>query len=157
MIDEPSWLDKTRGYIDIGMLDEAAREIGKLPQDRRVRPEALEMNIVITILKKDLDEAFRLCEEFTESYPEKHAGFIQGAYCLHAAGKTQEAIDFLQSGPKSLLGEPVYFYNLACYEVAQERNQAALTWLNQSIEMKPANRLLALKDPDLKPLWSELR
>ena len=33
MIDEPSWLDKTRGYIDIGMLDEASREIEKLPPE----------------------------------------------------------------------------------------------------------------------------
>ncbi len=156
MIDEPSWLDKTRGYIDIGMLDEASREIEKLPSEKRTSPEALEMNIVITILKKDLDEALSLCEEFTEKYPDKHAGFIQGAYCLHATKQTQDAIDFLQSGPKTLLDEPVYFYNLACYEVALERNQAALTWLNQSIEMKPANRRVALADPDLSALRSEI-
>ncbi len=71
-------------------------------------------------------------------------------------GRTQDAIDFLQSGPKSLLDEPVYFYNLACYEVAMERNQAAVTWLKQSIEMKPANRQVALKDPDLAAIRSEI-
>lgn len=156
MIDEPSWLDKTRGYIDIGMLDEASLEIEKLPPNQRVKSEAQEMEIVITILKKDLDEALTLCETLAEQHPGKHAGFIQGAYCLHASGKAQDAIDFLQSGPKSLLDEPVYFYNLACYEVAMERNQAALTWLNQSIEMKPANRQLALKDPDLQAIRSDI-
>ncbi|MEC5127373.1 hypothetical protein VSU19_11470 [Verrucomicrobiales bacterium BCK34] len=156
MINEPSWLDKARGYIDIGMLDEASAAIESLPEARRVTPEAKEMNIVISILKKDLDEAFTLCEEFSEEHPEHHAGFIQGAYCLHAQGRTQNAIDFLQSGPKTLLEEPVYFYNLACYEVALERSQAALTWLNQSIEMKPANRQLALKDPDLALIRSEI-
>ena len=156
MIDEPSWLEKTRGYIDIGMLDEASREIENLPTDQRVSAEALEMQIVITILKKDLGAALVICEALAEQHPEKHAGYIQGAYCLHASGKSQDAIDFLQSGPKSLLDEPVYFYNLACYEVAMDRNQAALTWLNQSIEMKPANRQMALKDPDLKPIRSDI-
>lgn len=156
MMNEPSWLDKTRGYIDIGMLDEASQAIESLPKARRVTPEAKEMNIVITILKKDLDEALSLCKDLSEQHPETHAAFIQGAYCLHAMGRTQDAIDFLQSGPKTLLDEPVYFYNLACYEVALERNQAALTWLNQSIEMKPANRQVALKDPDLAPIRSEI-
>lgn len=156
MIDEPSWLDKTRGYIDIGMLVEASREIENLPPAKRNSPEAQEMKIVITMLEKNLDEAFSLSEELCEEHPEKHAGFIQGAYCLHAMGKAQEAIDFLQSGPKTLLDEPVYFYNLACYEVALERNQAALTWLNQSIEMKPANRRLALNDADLAPIRDDI-
>ena len=156
MMNEPSWLDKTRGYIDIGMLDEASAAIESLPEARRNSSEAKEMNIVITILKEDLEKALTLCKEFSEEFPEKHAGFIQGAYCLHAMGRTQDAIDFLQSGPKCLLDEPVYFYNLACYEVAMERNQAALTWLNQSIEMKPANRRVALKDPDLAAIRSEI-
>ena len=39
-MDEPYWLDKTRGYIDLAMHDEASRELDNLPPDKRNSPEA---------------------------------------------------------------------------------------------------------------------
>ena len=149
-MEEPSWLEKVRGYLDLRMIDEAAREIEKLPPHRRGSPEAQEMRITIQLDKGDLAEALTLCEILCDLAPENHAGFIQGAYCLHEMGRTDEAIDHLQSGPQSLRDEPIYFYNLGCYELAMGRDEAAVTWLEQSIEMDPDNRKAALSDPDLE-------
>jgi len=148
-MEEPSWLEKTRGYIDLGMLDEAWREIERLPPDKSGTPEAQEMRIIVQLDRGNLDEALALSEVLCDLHPDQHAGFIQGAWCLHAMKRTEDAIEHLQSGPQTLRDEPVYFYNLACYELALGRSQAAVTWLKQSFEMDARFRQRALNDPDL--------
>lgn len=155
-MDEPTWLEKARGYIDLGMLDEAWVELESLPDEFSSRPEALEMRIIVLLDRKDFEKAREVAMSLSEMDPEHHAGYIQGAYALHSLDKTQEAIDFLQTGPESLREEQCYFYNLACYEVALGRPEAALTWLLQSIELDPRNRTRALKDADLAPLHSQI-
>ncbi len=45
----------------------------------------------------------------SDLHPDNNAGFIQGAWCLHARGETERAIEHLNSGPPSLKEEPVYF------------------------------------------------
>jgi predicted Zn-dependent protease len=146
---EPYWLDKSRGYIDLAMYEEAWSELDGLGPELRNRRETHEMRIVIRLDQKRLDDALDLCESLCDRHPENHAGFIQGAYCLHALGRTVEAINFLQSGPETLRDEPVYFYNLACYDLALGKPQSGLTWLRQSIEMDRSFRARALADPDL--------
>lgn len=156
-MDEPSWLEKTRGYIDLGMFDEAWNAIEALPANQSGSPEAQEMRIIIMLDRKEYDDALALSEVLCDLHPENHAGFIQGAYCLHAMGRTQDAIDHLQTGPETLREEQCYFYNIACYELALGRDEAALTWLNQSIALDSRNRARALKDSDLERLHEDVR
>ena len=59
-MDEPYWLDKTRGYIDLAMHDEASRELDNLPPDKRNSPEAQEMRIIISLDQQNLEEALSL-------------------------------------------------------------------------------------------------
>lgn len=151
-MEDHNWLERIRGYIDLEMLDDAWREIGNLDPSVSGTPEAQELRIIVMLDRGEYAAALSLSENLCDLFPEHPAGFVQGAYCLHAQGKTQAAIDHLQSGPDILREEPVYFYNLACYEVALGRPQAAQTWLIQSIEMDNANRAKALEDPDLVDL-----
>lgn len=155
-MDEPYWLDRARGYLDLSMYEEAWREIDRLPSEKRDSPEAREMRIVIRLDEGNLAEALSLCGALCRQHPDNHAGFIQGAYCLHALERTLDAIDFLQSGPETLRDEPVYYYNLACYEVALEKPEAALAWLRQSIEMDRSYLAKAMADPDLAAIAENL-
>lgn len=153
---EPSWLDRTRGFLDLGMFEEAWRELDQLPVDKRDRPEAHEMRIVVRLDQGRTGEALALCAILCSLHPDNHAGFVQGAYCLHSLGRTDDAIAHLQSGPESLRDEPVYFYNLACYELALGKRQAALAWLREAVEMDRRFRDRALADPDLATICGEL-
>lgn len=153
---EPSWLDRTRGFLDLGMFDEAWRELDQLPPDKRERPEAHEMRIVIRLDQGRTGEALALCAILCSLHPDSHAGFVQGAYCLHSLGRTDDAIAHLQSGPETLREEPVYFYNLACYELALGKRQAALAWLREAVEMDRRFRDRAIADPDLAGICDEL-
>ena len=151
-MDDQTWIEKTRGYIDLGMLEEAASELAKLEPEQSGSPEAQELRIIIMLDRGEYEAALSLSENLCDLFPGHPAGFVQGAYCLHVRGKTEEAINHLQSGPETLREEPVYFYNLACYELALGRTQAAQTWLMESISMDNANRKKAIEDPDLESL-----
>lgn len=151
-MEESPWHEKIRGYIDLKMLDEAWNAIEQLPPDERSSPEAQELRIIVMLDRGRLHDAWELSAALSDLHPENHAGFIQGAWCLHARGETERAIEHLNSGPSSLREEPIYFYNLACYELALGKKQAALTWLNKSFEMDPPSRAKALDDPDLAEL-----
>ncbi len=151
-MEDNNWLERIRGYIDLEMLDEAWREIGNLDPSISGSPEAQELRIIVMLDRGQYEDALSLSENLCDLFPGHPAGFVQGAYCLHARGDTQAAIDHLQSGPDVLQEEPVYFYNLACYEVALGRKQAAQTWLNESISLDNTNRAKALEDPDLTEL-----
>ncbi len=151
-MEEPSWLESTRGYIDLSMHEEAWKSLDTLPGDKKYRAEAIELRVIIRLNQKDLDAALQLCHELCGKYPETHAGYIQGAYCLHELGHTKEAQEHLQSGPASLRQEPVYFYNLCCYDLSLGKEDAAAAWLNRAFEMSPGYAEEALKDPDLEPI-----
>lgn len=153
-MEEPSWLESIRGYIDLSMLDEAWKTIEALAPDQQSTSHALEMKIIILLNQKKLEEALQLCIRLCADYPEHHAGFIQGAYCLHELNRTDEAQEHLQSGPASLRQEPVYFYNLCCYDLCLGKEESAMAWINRAFEMSPGYADEALKDPDLEPIQS---
>ncbi len=153
---EPPWLDSARGYLDLRMYEEAWTELDSLPEERAADPAVREMRISIRLDQGRIEEALALCAILSSLHPENHAGYVQGAYCLHALGRTEDAIEHLQSGPETLRDEPVYFYNLACYELALGKHQAALAWLRHSFEMDRAFRARALADPDLEPIRGEI-
>jgi hypothetical protein len=58
----------------------------------------------------------------------------------------------LLSGPAALRCEPIYFYNLGCYEALLGRARDARRHLQISFQMDPSFRDIARNDPDLKSL-----
>lgn len=151
-MDEPAWLQTAIGYLELKMFEETWKAIEELPERRRNSPEALKLRISCRLDEKRFEEALVLCRSMCEKYPEKHTGFIQGAFCLHELNRTSEAQDWLQSGPQSLQCEATYFYNLGCYDLALGRVESACAWLIQAFEMEPSYYEDALKDPDFKPI-----
>ena len=69
---------------------------------------------------------------------------------------TSQARETLIGGPDSLREEPVFFYNLGCYEARLGQRDAARAWLLRSFEMEPDLRHQAKGDPDLRDLWGDL-
>lgn len=151
-MEDSAILEKIRGYIELKMFEEASRGIESLTAETRGTAEVQELRIIIMLDREQLGEALELCKNLCDLYPDNHAGYIQGAYTLHRMGETGAAIELIQSGPDSLREEPVYFYNLACYELALGKPDVAMTWLEQSFAMDPPSRAKSLEDPDLLPL-----
>jgi len=56
-------------------------------------------------------------------------------------------------------GEPTIPYNLSCYACQLQRLAEARTWLRRAFQLGDKDKLkaMALADPDLQPLWEEIR
>jgi hypothetical protein len=58
----------------------------------------------------------------------------------------------LLKGPPALRREPIYYYNLGCYEALLGRTEDAQRNLETSFRMDETFREIARKDPDLRSL-----
>jgi predicted Zn-dependent protease len=141
-----------QGYCELHMFDEALQELGTLPADAQQHPSALEVRLVILMQAKRWKQALAAGKELVNLDPERNIGYIHSAFCLHELGRTEEARDLLLNGPSALHTEPVYHYNLACYECMLGHLDVARAHLDKSIQLDKKFRDYASTDPDLKAL-----
>jgi predicted Zn-dependent protease len=141
-----------QGYWELGMCEDALVELDQIPVEFQDRPDLIELRLVVLMHIKRWDEALRVSRRLTDVMPKAAAGFIHQAFCLHELGETQQAKKTLLEGPESLLKEPTYHYNLACYECILGNLDSAKRHLDASVMMDSRFREFARKDPDLKAL-----
>jgi predicted Zn-dependent protease len=141
-----------QGYAELGMFDEALQELGTLPVDAQQDATAVEIRLMVLMQAKRWKAALATGRELTQLAPEKTAGYIHSAFCLHELGKTDEARSVLLNGPSALHTEPVYHYNLACYECMLGNLECARAHLEKSVQLDKKFRDYAKSDPDLKAL-----
>ncbi len=141
-----------QGYFELGMLDEAHEELDQLEAKTLERPEFLECRLFLLMQGSRWDEAVTLSRRLREIAPEEGSGYIQGAYCLHELGQTEDARLLLLGAPDQARQEPLYFYNLACYEAVLGNLESARNLLKHSFQLEEALRETARDDQDLEPL-----
>jgi predicted Zn-dependent protease len=151
-------LSAAAGWIELGAIGEAERELAKLPQEWREHPEALLVRWELAAQKKDWEEAQRCGRIVAKQMPERSDGWIKQAYALHELKRTKEAYEVLHEvvGRFSLIS--VVPYNLACYSAQLGNANEALLWIQEAVKIGGVKEIIgmALKDEDLRPLWSEL-
>jgi predicted Zn-dependent protease len=144
------------GYADLGMYDDALAELDELDPDEQERLETLRMRAEIVLRKRDWRSALRLSLKACQLYPNESSGFIHAAFCLHELGRTQDAKQTLLDGPAKLLDEPVYYYNLGCYDAVLGNLDQAKAYLHASFRLDKSFRDMAKNDPDLERIKDEL-
>ena len=137
------------GYFELGMQTEALAELDRLPPENQERAEAFRMRISIWLKMEDWARALKLSSRMCDLYPGESFGFIHKAFCLHELGATAEAKQTLLEGPASLLEEPIYYYNLGCYDAVLGNLESAQAYLRASFRLDKSLRELAKSDPDL--------
>jgi len=146
-----------QGYFELGMLDEAWKRMGEMGVEERARPYALKLRTQLHLAAQDWKGGLAVCRQLCDVSPDDAAGYIHAAYCLHELGQTDEAREMLMDGPETLRDEPIFFYNLGCYEARLGEIDSACAWLLRSFQMDDSLRRQARRDPDLKEVWAELR
>ena len=155
-MDDSHRLRAAHGYFELGMHEEARWELDSVPREERTEPDWLHLKIQLLLSDGGFREALALSRQLCDRAPEFNPGYIHAAYCLHELGRTEEARDTLVDGPESLREDPLFFYNLGCYEVKLGLTDSARARLERSFEMDPALRRQATRDPDLSEVWREL-
>ena len=151
-------LSAAAGWIELGDIAEAERELAKLPRECRDHPEALLVRWELAAQKKDWEEAHRCGRIVAEQMPERSDGWIKQAYALHELKRTQDAYNILHQVAGRFSFISVVPYNLACYSAQLGNINEALSWIQEAVKIGGVKEIIgmALKDDDLRPLWSEL-
>ena len=138
------------GYAELGMTRESVAELNAIEKFQQSRPEVLQLRLHHLMRSQRWVQALRISQKLCRAAPECSAGYLHAGFCLHELGKTAEAKQFLLKGPAALLKEPIYYYNMGCYEALLGNVKDARINLETSFRMDSSFRELAKKDPDLK-------
>jgi Flp pilus assembly protein TadD len=140
------------GYAELGMNRESIAELDAIEKPDRDRPEVLQLRLHHLMREKKWARALSVSRKLCRVAPHCTAGYLHAGFCLHELGKTLQAKKLLLKGPAALLREPIYYYNMGCYDALLGNSKSARVHLLTSFKMDPSFREIAKKDPDLESI-----
>jgi Flp pilus assembly protein TadD len=144
------------GYAELGMTRESLSQLNAIDCAFQDRPEVLQLRLHHLMRKKNWSRALIVSRKLCRVAPQYSTGFLHAGFCLHELGKTAKAKELLLKGPAALLQEPIYYYNLGCYDALLGNAKDAQMHLQTSFKMDESFRELAKKDPDLQSVHALL-
>ena len=97
-----------------------------------------------------------VARKLTEWNPEEPGNFVDWADAIWRTESIHAAHAILTRAASLHPTDPTIQFNLACYEAQMGNLDRAKTHLKRATEIDAKFRLMALKEPDLEPLWSSL-
>lgn len=131
---------------------ESIAELNAIPKAAQNRPEVLQLRLHHLMMRKSWRRALTLSRKLCRVAPDCGAGFLHAGFCLNQLGRTAAARKMLLKGPPALRREPIYYYNLGCYEALLGHTHDAQRNLEISFRMDETFREIARKDPDLRSM-----
>lgn len=147
------------GWLELGDIREAVRELGSISRSYQGHPDVLEVLWRLLAQKKSWDQAVEIAGELVKIAPDRVNGWVNQSYSLHELGRTQEAFEALKAVVARFPKDSIVPYNLACYACQLGDQVAAQKWILMATRLRPKEeiRAMGLDDPDLKPLRDFLK
>ena len=98
-------------------------------------------------------------QTLTRVVPERDYGWVHLSLAFNALHRFREAYDVLLPVLDRFPKQPIMRYNMACYACKLGDLNDARDWLKETLQIGDVKqfKLIALEDPDLEPLWPEIR
>ena len=149
------------GWLELGNAAEARAELSQVPAAASHHPLVLEAWWLVYTREKDWAAALEVSRVEEQAAPQSPSGPLHHAYALRRfeKGGLQAAWDVLRPAADQFPTEPTIPYNLACYACQLGRLDEARSWFEAALRLGDPQglRRLGLEDPDLEPLWPEIR
>jgi tetratricopeptide (TPR) repeat protein len=146
-----------QGWIELGLFADAFVELDSIKSRNRKDANVLIVRWGACSGAKKWETAVEVANTLIEIVPERFDGWWMKSYALHEMKRTQEAYENLASVIPKFSREHTAHYNVACYLVQLGRVDDAREYLKVAFALEPSMRQGALADPDLEPLWAEIR
>lgn len=137
------------GWMELGLPDEALVELAPLPWRVQVRRPILELRLAAEMQHHSWNAASETAQLLCLKEPGEPQFFLHAAYCLHETGDTLAACHCLLRGPKALVGDATFHYNLACYLNVLGQSTRARAHLETAFRLDRTLRKNADQDEDL--------
>lgn len=149
------------GWLELGNLAEARAELAHIRPARQEHPDVLEVRWTISAEQERWEEGLQIAQVLRRRAPERSSGWLHQAYALRRApgGGVQKAWDALRPAFDKFPKEATIPFNLSCYACQMRQLDTARDWLRRAMTVGGREKVkqMALKDPDLEPLWDEIR
>ena len=155
------FLSAATGWLELGCRAEAKAELESISAAHQRHPDVLEVRWAICAEEKQWEAALDLARKLVRQAPDRASGWLHLAYALRRAtdGGLEKAWEALKPAAKKFPKEPVIPFNLSCYACQMRQLDEARLWLKRALKIggKEKMKQMALGDPDLQPLWDEIR
>jgi predicted Zn-dependent protease len=153
-------LKAAEGWLELGNIQEANRELEEIEAGLRSHPDVLEVRWQIYAKLMNWEASVDIAKAITKLRPDQSNGWIHLAYStrLMEGSGLWAAIEVLKSVVEQFPDCPMVCYYLACYTSRFGRLVESEKWWNKALDIaKRAGsfdkiRLMALDEPDLEPL-----
>jgi tetratricopeptide (TPR) repeat protein len=149
-------LRAAHGYIELGLFEEANAELEEIDPFCRHLPEVLMARLAIYHGLKKWELLAVVAERLAEWNPQEPGFFVELAYATRRAESIHAAHAILTRAASLHPTDGTIQFNLACYEAQMGSLERAKAHLKRATEIDTRFKLMALEDPDLEPLWTEL-
>ena len=141
------------GYLELGMLEEAAGELENLqPEDATISAVlCVRMEIYRSAKKWTLMEV--VARELWKRHPDDSAYWINLAWATRRAESIEAAQIILLEALEKFPNDAMATYNLGCYACQLGDMDNAKKFVGNAIKLDSKYKLMALDDADLEPLW----
>jgi tetratricopeptide (TPR) repeat protein len=152
-------LNAAEGWLELGNHLEAGQELDNITPEFRAHPIVLQMRWRVYSQAKKWDLCVEIASAWTRLNPEDEQAVVNLGNSLYFDGRTQEAFDCVSGVMKRFPENAILRYNLACYACQLGMMDVAKMWFGEAFELddKKELKLMALEDPDLKPMWETLQ
>jgi tetratricopeptide (TPR) repeat protein len=146
------------GWLELGNWNEANEELEKITPDFRAHPDVLAIRLGIYAKAKKWEQCVDIGNALVKAIPNRSFGWLQRSFALHELKRTQEAAELLIPAAVLFPKEWLIRYNLACYACQLGKRKEAWEWLEFAFDLSDSKavKLMALNDPDLETLWTEI-
>ena len=124
-------LRTAQGYYELGMISDCQSTLDQLPASEKVRPDGLELSILIALDAGRYEAALELCDTAIKLYPKAPFGYVNKAYTLHEMKRTPESLKVLEEAHLVVAVEPTAVYNRGCYLACLNWHAEPIFWVKQ--------------------------
>jgi predicted Zn-dependent protease len=152
------YLEAAKGWIILGDLKEANRELDRITLPQQKHPDVLEVRFAIYSKARKWVVCMELAAAMLELAPDRPTAWINSAQTLHEMKQTQDAWNALYAVRERFPKVAAIPYNLACYACKLGHLSDSRKWLRKAVALGGAQfKRMALTEADLRPLWDVIR
>ena len=155
------YLNAAIGWMEMGLPAESAAELDLISPARQRHPDVLEARCSLHIHEDRWDAVLDAARKLVSTAPARVSGWLNQASALRRvpSGGAAKALAALMPAADKFPKDPTVAYNLSCYACLTHQYDEARFWFRRALKVgnKEQVKRAALADPDLEPLWPEIR
>lgn len=145
-------LSHTRGYLELGMVEEAAAELERIPASAAEDYDVRVLRALVLQEKKNWSKLEPIAASLARERPEEAGWWIMWAYAVRRAKSLADAEKILKEAEANHPKEATIQFNLGCYACQRGDLFKARAYVDCAIALDEHFREAAATDPDLAPL-----